>query len=69
MARTKLSTDEPEELLRKWAERVPMSQTEVARCMGLSRPKVWRIEMEAMGKIRAALERDLGLGARTGVHR
>lgn len=59
MARPKRTTNDPEELLLKWATYAPMSQSEVAACMGYTRPKVWQIEQNALRKIKAALDREI----------
>ena len=54
LARTK-----PERALRLgilWLGRLPMTQAEIAECLGVSRAQVWKLEQSAVRKIRTAME-------------
>lgn len=48
--------DENLVLLRKWCRYEPMSQDEIAKCMGVTRQRIWAAEQSALAKIKKCIE-------------
>lgn len=57
--RRELTDEEKRILCEKWNSRQRMTHAEIGHVLGVSHTRVQQIEIKAMAKIRAALEREL----------